>query len=212
MTLKSSNIKRIESYLEYLPSSENPLSAIVYFIKGDEKTYIFDVGSNELSRKIIDEIQNKAIIISHFHADHMDNMKLLNLVNTDIYLGDYSFKVIGVGTVVKNTIEINDGVNLKIFSVQNSHAKGSLALIINDKYLLIGDTLCGNNKGFNVSLHNSLIKFLKESKYEFVLTSHDENIYTKDEIISLMESIYKRRSKTKPYISYEMLSGMKIIG
>ncbi len=191
-------------YIRYIKSSNNPLSANVYIIKGNNHNYIFDVGANKLSRDIINNIENKIIIISHFHTDHMENMKYFN--NETIYIGDYTYKILGYGNIVNDIFEINDGINLKIIHIPNIHAKGSLGLIINDLYLLIGDSLDGNRYGLNVSLLYDEIKLLKSLKFKYILTSHDEVIYNKDDVIKELEYYYSKKEKNKPYITYDLLS------
>ena len=193
----------LNEYIKYIKASENPLSAKVFIIKGKDNNYIFDVGANKLSRDIIKNIKNKIIIISHFHTDHMENIKYFN--NEKIYIGDYTYKILGYGNVVNDIFEINDGINLKLIHIHNSHAKGSLCLIVNDEYLLIGDSLDGNRNGLNVSLLYDEIKLLKSLNYKYILTSHDDVIYNKDEIVKNLEYYYSKREKNKPYIGYDKL-------
>ena len=157
-----SEIKIINEYIKYIESSENPLSANVFIIKGINNNYIFDVGSNKYSREYINKIDDRIIIISHFHTDHMENLKFFYNDINNLYIGDYTYKILGYGNVIKDKYEINDGINLKIISIPNSHAKGSLCLLINNEYLLIGDSLDGNRNGLNVSLLYDEIKLLKE--------------------------------------------------
>ncbi len=196
-------MEKLNDYINYISASEAPLSAKVFIIKGKDHNYIFDVGSNKISKDTLEIIENKIIIISHFHTDHMENMKYFN--KETIYIGDYTYKILGYGNVVNDIFEINDGINLKLIHIPNSHAKGSLCLIVNDEYLLIGDSLDGNRNGLNVSLLYDEIKLLKSLNYKHILTSHDDVIYNKDEIIKNLEYYYSKREKNKPYIGYDKL-------
>jgi len=198
-------IKIINEYIKYIESSENPLSANVFIIKGINNNYIFDVGSNKYSREYINKIDDRIIIISHFHTDHMENLKFFYNDINNLYIGDYTYKILGYGNVIKDKYEINDGINLKIISIPNSHAKGSLCLIINNEYLLIGDSLDGNRNGLNVSLLYDEIKLLKELDYKYILTSHNDIIYKKEEVIKELEYYYSKKEKNKPYITYDLL-------
>ena len=192
-------MKKIEEYLYILESSINPLSSDVYFIFGNNKTYIFDVGSNLDSLNEIKKYHNREIIISHFHQDHIFNLNNLDDRN-NIYVSSYTFKYLNYGRVINELIEINDGVNLKIFEIANSHAKGSLALIVNNKYLLLGDSIGSNIKGYNVSLLNNEIKTLERQNYEYVLLSHKNKIYKKEAVIIFLKNIYNKKEKGNPYI------------
>ena len=195
----------INEYISYLESSENPLSARIYIIKGNEYNYIFDVGANKEAREIINNIKNRKIIISHFHTDHMENLKIFYNDIDNLYIGDYTYKILGYGNVITKLYEINDGINIKIIPIPNSHAKGSLGMIINDKYLLIGDALDGNRYGLNVTLLNDLIKVLKLYEFEYVLIGHRCDILNKNDVIKTLEYYYSKREKNKPYIGYDVL-------
>ncbi len=200
-----SEIKIINEYIKYIESSENPLSANVFIIRGINNNYIFDVGSNKYSREYINKIDDRIIIISHFHTDHMENLKFFYNDINNLYIGDYTYKILGYGNVIKDKYEINDGINLKIISIPNSHAKGSLCIIINNEYLLIGDSLDGNRNGLNVSLLYDEIKLLKELDFKYILTSHNDIIYKKEEVIKELEYYYSKKEKNKPYITYDLL-------
>ena len=197
------NMIRVSDELYFLPSTEAPFSADIYLIKGEKKNYLFDIGIGKEARKIVDEIDNKVVIISHFHQDHLGNLKFYDLKNEDIFIGDYTYKIIGYGTVVRNIIEINDKVNLKIIPIPNSHAKGSLVLLINNEILLMGDSLYCNTKGYNVSLLNSEIKLLKELDFKYAMSSHKDKLYPKKIVLDELEYYYSKRSKDKPYISFK---------
>lgn len=194
----------INEYISFLEASDNPLSAKVFVIKGNNKNYIFDVGANKASRDLIKNIENRCIIISHFHTDHMDNMKYF--LDDELYIGDYTFKILGYGNVINDIFEINDGINLKIIHIPNSHAKGSLCVVVNKKYLLIGDSLDGNRYGLNVSLLYDEIKILKSLDFKYILTSHENVIYNKEDVIKDLEYYYSKREKNKPYIGYDILT------
>ena len=197
-------MKIINDYLRYIEAKEAPLSSNVFIIKGNKNTYIYDVGSDRISREEIKKIKNKSIIISHFHKDHMENLNFLSDDVYDLYIGDYTYKILGYGNVIKDRYEIHDGIHLKIIHIPNSHAKGSLGLIMNNEYLLIGDSLDGNRNGFNVSLLNEEIKLLKEFDYKYVLNGHNNEIINKEDIIKELEFIYSKRIKNKPYIGYDL--------
>lgn len=197
-------MKIINDYLRYIEAKEAPLSSNVFIIKGNKNTYIFDVGSDRISREEIKKIKNKSIIISHFHKDHMENLNFFSDDEYDLYIGDYTYKILGYGNVIKDIYEIHDGIHLKIIHIPNSHAKGSVGLIMNNEYLLIGDSLDGNRNGFNVSLLSEEIKLLKELDYKYVLNGHNNEIINKEDIIKELEFIYSKRIKNKPYIGYDL--------
>lgn len=196
---------KINDYISKIECSDNPLSADVYIIKGDKHTYIVDVGSNEEALETLKSIPNKKIIITHFHADHMGNLKALAPIDNDLYVGDYTFKYYGGGTVVKNSVHLEDGVVIDIFPLPSSHAKGSLTITVNKNLIFLGDGCYSNVKGYNVSVMFDMIKILKNIEFTAAIKSHDDTLYTKDELITELETIYSKRQKNEPYIDLSLL-------
>ena len=188
-----------------IDASDNPLSADVFFIQGREYTYIVDVGSNDEAFEKIKSIPKKKIIITHFHSDHADNLKRLNIPDEDLFVGDYTAKYYGAGTVISKPESLEDGVFIDILPLPSSHAKGCLTAIVNKNLILLGDGCYCNNKGYNVSLLHDAIKVLSEAEYNVAVKSHDPKTYTKEELISELKSIYSMREKNNPFISRDIL-------
>lgn len=196
---------KVGSFIKRIEMSENPLSADVFFVQGREYTYIVDVGSNDASYEAVKAIPKKKIIITHFHADHAENLRRLKPADEDLYVGDYTAKYYGGGTVIKEPMHIEDGVFMDILPLPSSHAKGSLTVIVNKTVILLGDGCYSNNKGYNVSLLHDMIKILKAAEFTTAIKSHESKEYTKEELIEELETIYSLREKNNPYISLEKL-------
>lgn len=196
---------KINDYISKIECSDNPLSADVYIIKGDKYTYIVDVGSNEETLETLKAIPDKKIIITHFHADHMGNLRTLAPENNDLYVGDYTARYYGGGTVVKEPTHLKDGVVIDIFPLPSSHAKGCLTILVNKNLLLLGDGCYSNIKGYNVSVMFDMIKVLKSIEFDVAIKSHDDTIYTKTELLTELETIYSKRQKNEPYIDLSLL-------
>ncbi|MBO4617765.1 MAG: MBL fold metallo-hydrolase [Lachnospiraceae bacterium] len=196
---------KINDYISKIECSDHPLSADVYIIKGDKHTYIVDVGHSEEALETLKSIPNKKIIITHFHADHMGNLKALAPNDNDLYVGDYTAKYYGGGTVIKEPIHLEDGVIIDIFPLPSSHAKGCLTIAVNKNCILLGDGCYSNIKGYNVSVTFDMIKTLKNIEFSTAIKSHDDTLYTKDELITELETIYSQKEKDKPYIDLSLL-------
>ena len=79
-------VRRICRQITYLPATLEPLSADVFFIESDDAVFIYDVGSCVAARERIEGItKDKIIVLSHFHADHTDN--LLKIHFKELYAG-----------------------------------------------------------------------------------------------------------------------------
>jgi glyoxylase-like metal-dependent hydrolase (beta-lactamase superfamily II) len=189
----------VNEYLSHLECSEEPLSADVYLIRGDKYTYVVDVGNCAAALNLIESVDRKQIIITHFHPDHMGNLQNLEVDEKSLYVGDYTGKVLGYGRVVKEPVLIRDGVEVKICPIPNSHAKGALC-VLTGQYLLVGDSIYCSSKGYNVSLLHDEIDFLKNLDFRYLLMSHDNTVYEKAEILERLQRYYGQRGKDDPYI------------
>ena len=66
---------KITEQISYIKASDNPLSADVILIEGQEYLYIYDVGNNEQVAEYINSLpKKKRVILSHFHTDHIGNI------------------------------------------------------------------------------------------------------------------------------------------
>ena len=65
----------VDDITKRILASDHPLSADVFFVQGREYTYVVDVGSNDEAFEAVASIPKKKIIITHFHADHADNLR-----------------------------------------------------------------------------------------------------------------------------------------
>ena len=166
---------RIDDIISYIPACDEPLSADVGVITGIKKTWLFDVGASETAIKEIQEINaDKAIVISHFHPDHMGNLQRINC--PEIYVGANTLRYSGKGTVVDSDLYIEDRVRLHLFPIPCCHAKGSLGLEVNEKYAFIGDATAPTTKAgktvYNAQLLFDEIKVIEGLKAPYILQSH----------------------------------------
>lgn len=214
--------------------SNDPLSADVIAVRGDSAWWIFDVGAcddavqfiNELPRNLVDGVANlakrdnganlaKNVVISHFHRDHLLNVQRLcsGEISLDVdalYVGAYTSKTFGeIDGVAKNVVmeplAFEDGVQIQIQPMPNSHAKGSLALIVDD-YVFLGDATYpmvghGSPDVYNVQILGEQIKLLKTlSASRFCLSHKRGLVRDKTSVIQFLESVYARRQKNENYI------------
>ena len=157
----------------------------------------------------------KNIVISHFHRDHLLNVQRMcaGEISLDIdtlYVGAYTSKTFGeIEGVAKNVVmeplSFDDGVQIQILPMPNSHAKGSLALIVDD-YVFLGDATYpmvghGSPDVYNVQILGEQIKLLKTlSASRFCLSHKRGLVRDKTSVIQFLESVYARRQKNENYI------------
>ena len=197
------DIIKITDRISYIKATEKPLSADVGIIEGDEFCWIFDVGADESVPISLNKIQKpKNAVISHFHPDHMSNLEHVDL--NEVFLGANTFKYAKMGGIVDKDVFIDDGIEIHIFPLPSSHAKGSLGMEIGD-YAFLGDAACSTTKQgktcYNASVLKEEIAVLEKLSAKFFLISHDEKfLRPKEEIISELLEIYSKRDPKESYI------------
>ena len=196
-------IIRICDRISYIKASEEPLSADVGIIEGDECVWLFDLGCSDDAAETINGIEKpKNAVISHFHPDHMGNLGKVNF--SEVFLGANTFKYAKCGTVVDKDIFIDDGMKIHIFPLPSSHAKGSLGMETGE-YAFLGDgtyaTIKQGKVCYNASVLKEEIAVLKKLSAKFFLVSHDEKfIRGREEVIAELEEIYSKRDPKESYI------------
>ena len=142
-----------------------------------------------------------------------------------MYIGKGTEKYLPDGEIVTEPVIIEDEINvskvddeagsgehgtgdgklkLEIIPMPSSHSKGSLALIVNDEYIFMGDsTYCKyvpkkegveEHVEYNVQKLKEQIDLLKSIKADKCLVSHEKRIMRpKKVVIRQLEAIYNRR-------------------
>lgn len=170
----------ISAYLQYLPSNQEPLSADVYLVHGDQYEYVFDVGNSEEALNCLSGIQKKKVVIlSHYHKDHVGNIDRLQY--KALYVGDVTRDTIQKGTVIENELTIQDGVTIKIRHCPSPHVSGSLIVTINGEYTLLAD-LYFTKPDYNRQIAKEMLDTLKGIDTKYFVVSHQEkdNVFEKE--------------------------------
>ena len=203
-------IMYVDDRISYIKATENPLSADVGIIRGDTGYWIFDVGNTEESAQYINKLQGrKNIILSHFHPDHTGNLH--KICERHVYLGKNTFGYINEGETIADTRVFRDGVKIKIFPMPSTHAKGSMAMEVNEKVMFVGDALYANVRknlyGYNVQLLKEAIEIIKSSPAEYIFLSHREKpLQKKNVVLKWMEGIYDGRKPGEPFVKAKEIS------
>lgn len=201
-------LKELSPYIQIIPETTHPLSADVGIIESKNAWWIYDVGASEEARDIINSLYGKDgkkvnIVISHFHCDHTKNLSYIKYDN--LYVGEHTYKRRHMGTIVKEPLEFNDGIEVKIIPLPASHAKGCLALEVNGEYTFLGDgTYCGEKptrRYYNAGLLLEEIRTLQRLESPFVFLSHDRLVIRKKDIVIMqLQQLYDLRKGNEPYI------------
>ena len=198
----------IDKNISYIASTENPLSSNVVIIRGKYDFWLYDVGNHQDISDMLDSVIPKGrgvnVVLSHFHEDHIGNLSRIR--NDKVYQGKTTYRHTGVGEIVENDIFFDDSeVKLHIFPIPSSHAKGSIAMEVNEEYCFLGDSVYAMYKGsqrlYNAGVLQEQIKVLKGVKAaNFMLSHRTPFAKPKNTVIMWLEEIYGRRDKNEAYI------------
>lgn len=183
-------MERISAYLQYIPSSQEPLSADAYIVSGEKYVYLFDVGSNEKTLQCLSDLpKEKVVILSHFHQDHTANLDKLSYKK--LYVGEFTFEKIQKGIVIEGCLTINDGVKMEIRHCPSPHTKGSLIVTVNGEYTLLAD-LYFTKPGYDKEMANKMLEILRNLDTKYFVVSHqtEENVFEKEFLIRELEEYF----------------------
>ena len=144
------HIQTINDYISYLTPTEHPLSANVVIIEGDAFFWVYDVGNHPAVSEILQKKSEQTgkeirVILSHFHPDHIGNLSEISC--EAVYQGKNTFRYTKTGTVIEEDTWFQDGdVRLHLFPIPSSHAKGSLALEVDETWCFLGDAAYATQK------------------------------------------------------------------
>ena len=219
-------IVKLNDRIQYLQVSYDPLSADVVAVRGDSAWWIFDVGACDMAVDFINALPRnpanddavslkKNIVISHFHRDHLLNVVRhcngeVSLDFDTLYVGSHASKVVGEMSdrekvAVTSPLSFDDGMRIEILPIPNSHAKGSLILVVDD-FVFLGDATYpmvghGEPDVYNVQILGEQISFLKSlAQTRFCLSHKRGLVRDRNSVIQFLESVYARRQKNENYI------------
>ncbi|MBQ6699699.1 MAG: MBL fold metallo-hydrolase [Oscillospiraceae bacterium] len=193
----------ISERISYIKATENPLSADIGMVLGDEYLWLFDIGADKAALEEVLKIQKpKKLVISHFHPDHTGNFE--HAVFEETFVGANTFKYTYAGTIVEKDVFIDDGIKIHIFPLPSSHAKGSVGMEAGE-YAFLGDATYATAKQgrvcYNASVLKEEIAVLKKLSAKYFLISHDEKyVQKKEKIIAELEEIYSKCDPKESYI------------
>ena len=212
LNLDKNNIpmwRNITDKISYITPTMQPLSANVCVIEGEDYLWVYDVGKNSFVSDMLSKISQEKgkdikIVLSHFHPDHIANLQYIKW--SKLYQGKNTYKYTHIGDVVEEEIRIDKSeANLSIFPMPSSHAKGSLALMADETYCLLGDALYPAHKGnktvYNAGMVKQQIDLLNKIPASYILLSHREPfVQKKQAVIAWLCEIYSKREKNQPWI------------
>lgn len=177
--------------IRQIPAEDEPLSADVFIISGDEGEYVFDVGSSDAAYEAIASLEKPVtVILSHFHRDHTENMRRLQVAQT--LAGVRTMKYIPAGTLVDAPLIIRDGVTIEVRPCVSPHAPGCLIATVDGTYTFIGDLYYarpGTGQGEARGMYNVLRQL--DTKYFVVSHEKGSPLVKKDELLRMVKEYFQ---------------------
>lgn len=221
----SDGLRRLSSQITYLPASDAPLSADVFFMETGGGVYVYDVGNCEEAKGHIAAAGREIVVVlSHFHADHTGNIG--SVACRALYAGRETLKHVGGGIVVEDEVVLDPSIPIRLLPLASSHAKDCVVLCYGKEYAFCGDALYATGKRFpvehtkpggngqavaesgyvikqvyNAQKLQAMLAALRGMDVKNLVLSHEENpVRPKEEVVRELEGIYQRRTKDSAYI------------
>ena len=178
-------MNRIAPRICQIPASDEPLSADVFIIEGDERYYVFDVGSNDEAYAALSALDKPmTVILSHFHRDHTGNMCRLSPAQT--FAGARTCKYVDNATLVDAPLTIRDGVEIIVRPCVSPHAPGCLIATVDGMYTFLGD-LHYARPGTGQGEEKGMLNVLKTVQTQYFVPSHREETPLVEKAVLLKE-------------------------
>jgi len=207
--------------------TENSLGYNTYVFINDKEALVLDTAYSEHLTHVIEDLKDEGIKIkkvfpSHYHPDHFEGLRLLegvDIIGTqysldtlkEFELSEDEEKIFMPTTLIKEGEEIRFGdYTFRIIMVQG-HSDCSMFIVINNRYLHIGDTYMTLNTGEHslpyvawagVEKHLEALKKLFMFKDHTILLSHGSLCDSVENMISgiqdrieYFESLLKSNNK-----------------
>lgn len=171
-------LRPLGDFIRYIPVADQPLSAEVYFIRGKQGIYLYDVGNNRESLACIRSLPHPPVaILSHHHTDHTGNLSELKFAQ--IYVGAYTQERLNLGTVVTEALNLEEG--LTVIPCPSVHTPGSLILDVYGQYCLIGD-LFFHRGAVAMETAQQMLETLARVDTQYFVISHGaaDSVYSKE--------------------------------
>ena len=160
----------IHPRIRHIPAVDEPLSADAFIIAGDERYYVFDVGTSDEAHAAISALDKPVwVILSHFHADHIGNMS--RLCPEKVLAGARTCKYVPGAVLVDALLTICDGVELTVQPCVSPHAPGCLIATVDGEVTLLGD-LAYARPGVGQGEAKGMLNVLKRVETRYFVQSH----------------------------------------
>ena len=201
------NLEKDILIYRFLPEKTSIIGINIYVILNGKEAVIIDTGYRRHFLQVLKDLKAKEITISkviltHFHPDHIgglprvDNADIIGSIFARDTLKKYvkNYQIYLPTIVVVDKMEIQFGRHFFKLVSNKGHSIDGLLIVLNEKYLFVGDDVICNNEGAkvlpfcsekNVSNHvNSLKAIIALLGKKVLLPSHGLPIEQDEDILN----------------------------
>ena len=190
-------ISSLSPAISYVKGREDIPCPNIYIVSGKESSLLVDVSNDPaMLEEALNYVKDKKlapikmVVITHFHPDHLDNLKYLPSGIT-IYASKYTSRYIHQAvSIVSQDTTLNLGdKEVRLILVPSLHSKGSLDILV-DSFLFVGDSL-GPREGkdglyYDKSIAYEMEKRIKEIPFAYGVEAHPSPIMSRQEVLNYL--------------------------
>lgn len=225
---------------QFLPEKMSIIGINIFVILNNLEAIIIDTGYRRHFLQVLKDLKAKKIVISkviltHFHPDHIGG--LLRVKNAEIigsifardtlkkYVREYLKYLPTIVVVDKMKIQV--GRHLFTLKINKGHSIDGLLIVLNEKYLFVGDDIICNNEGDKVlpfCSENDIVAHIESIQKiitlignKIILPSHGLPLKNPEEILNDLVSrltylYYLTENKNARYNDFYKETNIKFIG
>lgn len=222
--MKLLEINKYLKIYQFYPDINSNITINITVLISNNSALIIDSGYYENTQTVINELKKQNItiekvLLTHFHNDHIGGIPLIKEVignkyaedTLKLYVKDYQKYLPTIKINTNQTIYFNEHkLDLRL---NDGHSKDGLLILLNDKYLFVGDDLIYDNLA-NSSLPypttdsidnqiNSLLIIKNISKSKIIIPAHGKIVEDYDYLVKDINNRIKYLNYLKDNKTYE---------
>ena len=197
-------IIKINNHIHLIGQDNSIVSSSIGIISGEDYSLMIDTGASSAQLKTLESgIERKELpgniryaIITHFHPDHLLNLKCLPLLK--VVASKNTSRYIHVDQIIDKATDLDlQDIKVTVFPLPSVHAKGSIGVYLpKEQITFIGDALCMKEKDrkpyTNKDITINMINTLRSYPTKKYILGHEPSSLTQDQINDYLNSIYKQ--------------------
>lgn len=202
-------IIKVSDTIRIIEQDTSIISSSIGIVSGNDFSIMIDTGASADQIKTLEEgIKTKElpdnikyVVISHFHPDHLSNLKYLPSLK--VIASKNTSRYTHVDQIVDKEITLDlKNIKLVIFPLPSIHAKGSLGIYLPDEQItFIGDALCMKEKEgkpyTNKDVTLNMINVLRTYPTKRYILGHEPSSLTQKQINDYLTNIYSQCKNSK---------------